>query len=409
MAHTHLTDAVVNRLPTPERGKHITIDDEVTGFGVRVTAAGARSYIIRYTTRAGRERTFAIGDASIWRTTAARAEAKRLRQIVDQGGDPLGDIEDERAAPTVAELIERFRVEHLVRKRESTRVDYERLLRKHIAPHFGQHAKVADVRFEDADALHRKITKSGSTYAANRCVAVLSKMFSLAIRWRMRTDNPCRGIEKNPESKRKRYLSPDELARLTAALAEYQDRQAADIIRLLLLTGARRGEVLAARWADLDLANGIWSKPGSTTKQKTDHVVPLSAPARALLSDIAERFAREHPRRPLGEFVFPGVGGTGHIVQIKKPWGHICRAAAITSNLRVHDLRHSFASQLASGGASLPLIGQLLGHSNPSTTHRYAHLYDDPQRAAVERVGAAVVNAGKQAPAEPTPIRRGRS
>jgi integrase len=405
----HLTDTAVKRLPTPKTGKEITLDDEVTGFGVRITAAGARSYVLRYTTRAGRERTFTIGDATVWKTTDARAKARDLRRAIENGGDPLADIEDERAAPTVADLIKRFREEHLPRKRESTRADYERMLRLHIGPHFGQHTKAADVRFEDVDALHRKITKAGSTYAANRCIAVLSKMFSLAVRWRMRPDNPAKGIERNPEVKRKRYLSGPEMARLTGALAKYPDKQAADIVRLLLLTGCRRGEAMAARWADLDLSTGVWSKPGSTTKQRTDHVVPLSAPARQLLADIAERYAREHPKKPLGEYVFPGNGNSGHIVEIKKPWRHICKAAALTG-LRVHDLRHSFASQLASGGASLPLIGALLGHSNPSTTHRYSHLFDDPQRAAVERVGAVVTAASKPTPAPPVKLkRRGRS
>jgi integrase len=407
-ARQRLTDAIVRRLATPERGKAITVDSEAAGFGARVTANGARSYVLRYTTRAGRERTFTIGDATVWRCTDARDKARELRRKIEDGGDPLADIEADREAPTVADLIERFREEHLPRKRPSTRADYERMLRLHIGPHFGQHTKVADVRFEDIDALHRKITKAGSTYAANRCIAVLSKMFSLAIRWRMRSDNPCRGIEKNPESKRKRYLSADELARLTTALAKYPDKQAADIVRLLLLTGARRGEVLAMRWADID-PTGTWTKPGSTTKQRTDHVVPLSAPVRQLLADIEERYAREHPKKPLPEYVFPGAGDTGHVVEIKKPWRHICKAAGITG-LRVHDLRHSFASQLASAGSSLTLIGTLLGHANPTTTHRYAHLFDDPQRAAVERVGAAIINAGKAEPAPPVRLkRRGRS
>jgi integrase len=409
MAHKHLTDAVVRRLPTPKSGKRIALDDEVTGFGVRVTAAGARSYILRYTVRSsGRERTYTIGDATVWRTTAARAEAKRLRQMVEAGADPAGELEDERAAPTVGDLIERFEQEHLPRKRPRTADDYRRSLRLYIHPAL-KNLKVSEVEYSDIDRLHRRITAQGSPYQANRTIALASKMFSLAIRWRMRSDNPCRSIERNPEAKRKRYLSANELARLTGALAKYQDRQAADIIRLLLLTGCRRGEALSMRWADVDLSTGKWTKPGSTTKQKTDHVVPLSAPARQLLADIAERYAREHPKKPLGEYVFPGAGGTGHIIEIKKPWRHICKAAALTG-LRVHDLRHSFASQLASGGASLPLIGQLLGHSNPTTTHRYAHLFDDPQRAAVERVGAVITAAGKEAPAPPVKLkRRGRS
>src|SRR5262249_54432712 len=121
----------------------------------------------------------------VWRTTDARDKACELRREIEDGGDPLGDIEEERAAPTMAALIERFRAEHLSRKRSSTRDDYERTLRLHIGPHFGQHTKVADVRFEDADALHRKIATAGSPYQANRTIALLSKMFSLAQRWRM--------------------------------------------------------------------------------------------------------------------------------------------------------------------------------------------------------------------------------
>src|SRR5262245_15127285 len=200
---TRLTDAIVLRLPTPKQGKAITVDADVPGFGIRVTANGARSYVLRYTTRAGRERTYTIGDATVWRTTQARDKARELRREVDDGGDPLGAIEEERAAPTMADLIERFRDEHLPKKRPNTVADYERILRNHIAPHFGQHTKVADVDFEDVDALHRKITKTGATYQANRCIAILSKMLSLAVKWRMRADNPAHGIEKNREYHRR--------------------------------------------------------------------------------------------------------------------------------------------------------------------------------------------------------------
>ena len=147
---------------------------------------------------------------------------------------------------------------------------------------------------------------------------------------------------------------------------------------------------MAARWADLDLTAGIWTKPGSTTKQKTDHVVPLSAPAKQLLTELR--------RRTNGPWVFPADSKPGHRVTVQKSWLALCAAAGI-KGLRIHDLRHGFASQLVSSGASLPLIGSLLGHSNPQTTARYAHLFDDPQRAAVERVGAVISNAGKRAKA----------
>ena len=365
-----------------------------------------RSFSIIEFRGTGRERRITIGRFPNWGVGAARTEAKRLRRLIDQGADPLGDIEAEREAPTVADLITRFEQEHVgPRLRPGTAHAYRLLIKKHIAPHFGRHTKVTDVRFEDVDALHRKITLSGSTYAANRCLGVLSKMFALAARWQMRDDNPVRGVEKNTEAKRKRYLSGEELAALTKALAAHPDQQVSNILRLLLLTGARSGEVRAMRWEDVDLTKGIWSKPASATKQKADHVVPLSAPVRQLLSSL--RAQQTAKGGTLGPWVFPSNNNpTGHTVALSRAWATICKRAGL-SDLRIHDLRHSFASQLASGGASLPLIGALLGHSNPATTHRYAHLFDDPQRAAVERVAAIIDNAGNDAATEPMAFPKG--
>jgi integrase len=395
-----LTDAIVKRLPAPDKGAKITYDGDVPGFGARVTAGDVRAFVLNYVVKAtGRERRYTIGQFPDWTTGAARDEARKLRKLIDQGGDPLGAIEEERAAPTMAELIDRFEKEHLPRKRPGTAADYGSMLANHIRPHFGAHTKARDVTFADIDRLHHKITAVGSRRRANTVVAVISKMMSLAIRWGMRSDNPCKGIERNPETKRKRYLSGPELGRLTAALAAHPDKAMADIVRLLLLTGARRGEVLGMRWADVDLTAGMWTKPASVTKQKAEHQVPLSAPARQLLAEIADR-----QRKPLGEFVFAGNGDRGHVVEIKRAWRTITKVADI-EGLRIHDLRHSFASELVSSGASLPLIGALLGHSNPTTTSRYAHLFDDPQRAAVERVGAAISAAANPKPAsEPIPL-----
>jgi integrase len=393
-----LTDAIVKRLKPPPIGNRITYDGEVKGcvkgFGIRITAGDFRSFVLNYRTRVGRERRYTIGEFPNWTTTAAREKARELKRQIDDGGDPLAAIEAEREAPTVADLIDRFEDEHLPRKRASTAGDYRRMLTKHIRPHFGNHTKVAEVSLDGhIEPLHRKISKTGHLRRANTVVAVCSKMFSLAVRWGMRTDNPCKGIERHPEVKRRRYLNGDELARLVEALNKH-DQHSANIFRMLLLTGARRGEVLGMRWADLDLAAGKWTKPASTTKQKSEHEVPLSAPARQLLNEIRDAQAAKGKALPV--FVFPGAGDAKHIVSVKRAWKSLCKAAAIP-NLRIHDLRHSFASQLASSGASLPLIGALLGHSNPTTTHRYSHLFDDPQRQAVERVGAVIAAAGQPA------------
>jgi integrase len=160
--------------------------------------------------------------------------------------------------------------------------------------------------YDDIAALHRRISVT-ATYQANRAIAVLSRMLNLAIKWGWRSDNPARGIQRNQEEKRHRYLTADELVRLTKALAQHPDKQAANIFRLLLLTGARRGEVQAMRWDDLDLTAGVWTKPASLTKQRALHRVPLSAPARQLLAELeAERGA--------AEFVFGGRLG-GHRVE----------------------------------------------------------------------------------------------
>ena len=260
-----LSDADIRKLPTGD----VYHETALPGFGVRVSNTGVRAFIYNYRTRAtGRERRITIGRYPNWTIGAARTEARRLRQLIDRGGDPLADLEEQRTAPTVADLIERFQQEHLPRLRDGTQRYYRGLLRRHIGPHFGSHVKVTDVAFADADALHRKISKSGAVYEANRALAVLSKMFSLAIRWQMCTVNPCQSVERNSEVERRRYVTSEELPRLIEVLATYPDRQAVDIIRLMMFTGARSGEVKAMRWDDLDLAGGKWNKPGSSTKQK---------------------------------------------------------------------------------------------------------------------------------------------
>jgi integrase len=412
-----LTDTIVKTLPSPEKGNKITYDSEVKGFGCRVTAAGARSFVLNYRTRSGRERRYTIGSWPDWKTTTAREQAKELKRRIDRGEDPMAELESDRNAKSVTDLCDRYIEEHLPKKRGSSAEDDKAMIARYIKQEGDKAAKieprlnylkVSEVSFSDIDGLHRAITKRGNPYTANRVLALLSKMFNLGIRWQWRSDNPCKGIERNQEEKRHRYLSPDELANLTQALSDHEDKQAADIIRMLLLTGARRGEVQAAKWDQFDLKEGVWTKPGSTTKQKTLHRVPLSAPARQLLSELHDEADGS------SEYVFPGRGGKSHRKELKKDWRKLCIAAGlvdtetsedangrerieVTPNARLHDLRHTYASVLASAGLSLPIIGALLGHTQPQTTARYSHLMDDPLRQATERVGAVVMNRGKNA------------
>ena len=211
------------------------------------------------------------------------------------------------------------------------------------------------------------------------------KMFNLAIRWEYRADNPVTGLVFNPEPPRHRYLTEDEIRRLTAVLADHPNRRCANVIRLLLLTGARKGEVMKATWDQFDLEGGVWTKPSSHTKQRREHRVPLSAAVVALLRGIREgqpRFCR---------FVFPGDPPDHALTEISTFWEGVRRKADIP-DVRMHDLRHTYASILVSSGLSLPIIGALLGHTQPQTTARYSHLFDHPLREATERVSAVVVD-----------------
>jgi integrase len=389
-----LDDTAVRNLATPARGNRIYYDapnrrgDWTPGFGIRVTAAGARSFVLNYYTADGTERRHTIGRYPDWTLAAAREEAGRLKRAIDQGGDPVAEDREQRNAETVSDLCQRFLEEHVARKRPATQVNYRSIVAV-IDAELGSR-KVASIEYRDIDKLHRRLSKDRGSYSANRTVAVVSKMFALAMRWKMRTDNPAKGVERNVENKRERYLTTDELSRLTTALDAYPDKQVANAFRLLLLTGSRSGEAFSARWDQFDLAAGKWTKPSSHTKQKKPHTVPLSRPAQELLQRI---------RRDQGEaevFVFPSSGESGHLTTLKKSWRLICKAAGIT-NLRIHDLRHSYASFAVNAGWSLPVIGALLGHTQPGTTHRYAHLVDDVLSRATSTVGA-IVSGKRKAP-----------
>ena len=408
-----LDKSVVEGLLPPASGNRILYDEEVKGFGVRVTSGGAKAFILNYRNAGGRERRITIGSWPAWKVKDAREQAKALKQKVDLGQDPVADRQAKRADPTVAGLAQLYREKHLPKKRAGSREGDEAMLARHILPALGR-LQVAEIRRKEIAHLHRKLSET-IPIAANRCLALLSKMFGLAMEEEWRGDNPCKGIQRNQENRLERYLTPAEIAQLAAALAAHPERTSCNAIRLLLLTGARKGETLAAKWSEFDLEAGVWVKPSAHTKSKRTHRVPLSAPAKALLSAMKSEADASCP------YVFPGQlarelgpDGLRHmqpLKDIKRVWAAVCQKAGLgemvagkaaggkpakvwKSNARMHDLRHTYASLLASSGLSLPIIGGLLGHTQPQTTARYAHLMDDPLRAATERVGV-IVSGGK--------------
>lgn len=397
MAVEKLTEKIVRNAAPPASGNYILYERQTPGFGLRITAAKAKAFVLTYRV-GGQQRRATIGSWPIWTVTAAREQAKSWRRRIDGGEDPLRRRQEERAAPTIADLVADFVETHLPKRRASTQVSYKSILMREI-PKSWRNRKVADFRFEDIERLHGDITKSGRTTRANRTVAVLSKMFSHARRKAWIADNPCKGVERNPENKRRRYLKGEEVIRLVEALRSWRDQRVANAVRFCMLTGCRKGEAVTARWRDMDFERGVWVKPAATTKAGEVHEVPLSPPALQLLSEI-------HAEAKPDELVFPARNG-GPQEYLSNAWADIAKAARL-EGVRLHDLRHSYASFLVSRGASLPLIGALLGHATPATTSRYAHLYDDALRKATDSVGdyIAGVASGGMAVVTPMPTRR---
>jgi integrase len=379
-------------------GYRLIRDPNTRRLHLRITKAGAKSWV-----HVG-SRSYTIGSFDDWPYALAREEAQRLNRLVDQGGDPHAERDARRTAPTVADLVEAWREDigskNPPKIRPSSRAEYETIIRQWILPELGKQL-VVDVERADIEALHRKITERGTPVRANRVVALVSRLFTVAINEKWRTDNPASKIERNHEEPRYVTLEGGELERLLAAIPQCRNEQGARAIELILLTGTRRNEILRLEWSQVDLNRGTMTLPPRSTKQRRLHHIPLNTPARQILAEIrAEAEARaEKYGRPIARWVFPAKGKRDEPVkEVKQAWAGICRRAG-TESLHLHDCRHLFGSFLASSGTSLYIVGRLLGHSRPTTTQRYAHLVEDPLREQTERWGTAITasKSGKTA------------
>jgi len=363
-------------------------DRELPGFGLKVTPVGRKVYLVQYRLggRKARTRRVTIGQHGELTPTAARAEAKRLLGEIAAGRDPAIERDKARADKPLTTVFEQFMAQHVRTKLKPTTAYYYELLAKtHILPALGRQP-FAQIQRQDIARFHHGLR--ATPYVGNRTLAVLSKLFNWAEEHGLRPDgsNPCRHVKKYREGRRERFLSQAELARLGDALREAeQDKScspwAIAAIRLLTLTGARRNEILTLEWGHVSEEHGCLMLPDSKTGRKA---VRLSPPALAVLQAI--------PRLEGNPYVICGERPGRHLVNIEKPWRRIRKAAKL-DDVRLHDLRHSFASVAASGGQSLVVIGKLLGHSQPSTTARYAHLAEDPVRAASDAVGKHIAAA----------------
>jgi integrase len=419
-----LSNDYVARLARPAKGAvtHWDNDPKAVGFGVRVYSTGTRSLFLNYWIE-GIEKRHTIGQFPRWSVSVAREHAIDLRRQIDKGHDPAGEKRARREAPTIADLIERYKRDHLPTKSQTKmRLDDEKRQLEMIGEQLGRSTKVAEVHGGDIQKMHRRITESGRPVRANRVLACASKMFSLSLvplagetlPWRNAVlGNPCKGIARNREEGRERFFNKSELERIAEALSEYPPeayasqkkpgKAAADCVRLIMLTGCRPNEAMQAEWPEFDKKAGFWIKPSHHTKQQKIHRLPLSPPAIQLI----DRLRKD---RSSIKWVFPGRESGQPVQTLLHVWNFVRERAQLEPDekgrpARVYDLRHSFASLGVTERMSLPLIGRLLGHTQARTTQRYAHIADDPLKEAADKIGNAIAGAGKGG--EVVPIRGG--
>jgi integrase len=365
-------------------------DATVKGFALKVTPRGTKTYLFEYKDRSRKTRRVTIGHHGVLTADQARERAKTLAAEVELGGDPASDHTKHRAALTVAQLADEWLSDHVkTRRKAKTLVDYRGWVVRHIVPAIGS-MRVPDVQMQDVE----KIVQSLSTHptTANRVLAVISSMFTFAVRRHLVRDNPARGIEKNKERKRNRHLSAEELLRLGEVLLAAEERgdnqTGINALRFLLFTAMRRGEVETFRWSFIDWHYSRIHLPDSKTGEKT---LPIGQPAIDLLKLIRDSQKQTSGQDENG-FVFPSAKTDGHLVGLPKMWRK-WRSEAGLEDVRIHDLRHSFASVGASGGTPLFVLGGILGHKSTATTDRYAHLQDDPARTAADSISTTIAAA----------------
>ncbi|MDA9207821.1 site-specific integrase [Octadecabacter sp.] len=367
-------------------------DRDVNGFAVGVLPSGNKTFQVQYR-QGGRTRRKSLGRFGTVSLDLARSHAREILGRVAIGGNPVELISQERASPTVAGLCDRFLEEYATQRLKPQTVrDYELAMARTIKPELGSF-RLVDVHRKDIVELHYRLRKT--PYQANRILALLSKMFNQAEVWELRPDgsNPCRHVQKYPEKSRNRYLSRPELERLGGVLADcLADGSESPFFvaafRLLILTGCRLGEIQTLRWAYV--SENHLELPDSKTGARR---IPLPLQAKTVLADL--------PRTHGHPFVIEGKLPDQHATDLQAPWRRI-RSRAGLNDVRIHDLRHTYASNAVCSGIPLQMVGRILGHSVLQTTLRYAHLADEPvQQAAAEN--AALLGAALNIEHDPQP------
>ncbi|WP_368344805.1 tyrosine-type recombinase/integrase [Pelagovum sp. HNIBRBA483] len=377
-----LTKTFVEKLEV-KSADYIVFDTVLPRFEIRVMPSGVKSYLVQYR-NGGRNRRLTLGRHGVLTADDARRLAQKRLGEVAQGEDPSAIRNEKHRAPTMTILCRRFLTDHVaLHCKPTTARNYTSQIEKIIIPAFGAF-KVADMRRTDIAELHHKLRDT--PYQANRMLAMLSKMFNIAELWGMRPDgsNPCRLIPRYKERKCERYLNEVELTRLGRTLATVEADGSETVyvtaaFKLLLMTGCRRGEIQTLKWEYVTATHLVL--PDSKTGARR---IPLPSDAHQVLAAL--------PRDPSNPYVIQGRFPGSHITDLERPWRRI-RELAQLEDVRIHDLRHTYASIAAMNGIDLLTLGKILGHTNFQTTQRYAHLADERVRQAADKVSGLLSSA----------------
>ena len=382
-----LTKTSIDKLPVMPK-EQFYWDEELKGFGLRVSPRGRKTFIIQYR-HGGRSQRIRIGQHGSITAFDARRDARILLGEIAQGASPAKKARQTRNSPTLSIVAERFMREHAaVRLKPTTQSDYRHNLKAYILPALGSR-RIASISHKDVQELHQKMKNTPTQ--ANRTISVLSKIFSMCVKWGYRdgTVNPCTQIERYKEKSRNRFLDKEELARLWNSLDKIGESReisiyAVSAFKLLILTGCRLGEIRTMKWSFLK-GNRI-EFPDTKTGYKR---IPLNKGAMIVLSETQQM--------PNNEYVICGSIEGQPIINLQKSWRRV-RSKAGLEDIRIHDLRHTFASHAVMGGTPLATVSKLLGHSQIATTMRYAHLADEELLDATEIVGSILAGPEKATP-----------
>ncbi len=350
----------------PARGGVTYFDTELVGFVLEHRASGSGTYYFRYTDAGGKVRLCRIGHLGKEALAVARAQAQKLRQLLDAGGDPKRELYRYQDVPTLDLFLAKYYGPYVASRKRCWQVDLG-MLHKHVCPEFGG-VRLSRITAGDVRRFHQTLHAQGySPATCNRMLVMLNHVFNCAIRFEVLPphSNPCKGVEMFQLQLRERYLRPPELQALFNELDGNRNTMVGQVIRLLLYTGARKREVLDARWSEVDLEHAVLWVPPERSKSKRPRPIALSHAALELIRTL--------PREPDVPYLFFNPRTRKPPVSIFTAWDSIRRKVGL-ADLRLHDLRHSYASFLVNAGRSLYEVQRLLGHQDPKVTMRYAHL-----------------------------------